>query len=84
MPIEFEDQSKNGDNNNMEVSLVSEGESLITARIILKCPSCNYKRIFRNTFTQDKIDLILVSVKIIDWLSCDCGSLFNSEIEFEI
>lgn len=68
-----------------EISLITEGESLIKARITLFCPSCKTNRKFKNVFSKDKIGLIIVTLKIIDWLTCDdCGDLLDSKIEYEI
>ena len=84
MQISSDDDIKENNRDPMEVSLISNGEPLITSRISLICPTCSLKRTFKNTFSNDKIDLILVSLKIIDWLSCECGDLFSSQIDFEI
>lgn len=82
MPTASQDESEN---KNEELSLISEGSSKIQARIILKCPTCGYFRKFKNTFSRDKIELIVVTLKIVDWLSCErCGDLLNSEVEFVI
>ena len=84
MPITSDGNIKENNPDPMDVTLISNGEPLITSRISLICPTCSLKRTFKNTFSCDKIDLILVSLKIIDWLSCECGDLFNSQIDFEI
>ncbi|MHA1342300.1 MAG: hypothetical protein ACTSRZ_21205 [Promethearchaeota archaeon] len=69
----------------LRVSLITEGYGLINARIIIKCPKCGYERKFKNTFSYDKMDLVFVTIKILDWMSCDkCGSLLNTEVEYEI
>ncbi len=85
MPVDSKPLADDDQKKQEELSLISEGLPLITAKITLQCPNCHRTRRFRNTFTGDKIDLILVSIKIIDWLSCDdCGFLYNTGIEFEI
>ena len=84
MQISYDGDTEGNNPDPMEVSLISNGEPLITSRISLICPTCSLKRTFKNIFSCDKIDLVLVSLKIIDWLSCECGDLFNSQIDFEI
>lgn len=82
MPAASQDESEN---HNEELSLISEGSSQIQARIILKCPTCGYHRTFKNVFSRDKIELVVVTLKIVDWLSCErCGDLLNSEVEYTI
>ncbi|MCP4763494.1 MAG: hypothetical protein GY870_17100 [archaeon] len=72
-------------NTNMDVVLITKGESLIDAYIFLRCPNCGYSRRFRNQFTADNMELIIVTLKIVDWLSCEkCGDLLHSEFEFHI
>ena len=65
------------------ISLVSEDEDIIHARITLKCPHCSYKRTFRNEFSPSKMDLITVTFKIIDWLTCEkCDHQLNFALDF--
>jgi hypothetical protein len=84
MPTEDDEKVEN-DDHFMNVSLVSEGRPLIAARIAIKCPTCGYKRVFRNSFTSDKIDLVLVTLKIIDWMTCEsCSDMYDCDVEFTI
>ncbi|MBD3353754.1 MAG: hypothetical protein GF364_19885 [Candidatus Lokiarchaeota archaeon] len=68
-----------------DLRLVSENLKPITARIILTCPTCGYHRRFRNQFTYDKMDLIIVTLKIVDWLTCErCSDILNCQVEYNI
>ncbi|MHA1869947.1 MAG: hypothetical protein ACTSU2_11640 [Promethearchaeota archaeon] len=74
-----------GDQLNSGSYFISKGMKPIKTTILVKCPNCGYKRKFKNEFTLDKMDLIIVSIKIIDWMTCDrCGSLLNTEVHFTL
>jgi hypothetical protein len=58
---------------------------IITARATIYCPKCGYSRTFRNRFQRENIELVVVSFKILDWMSCErCGTMLNSRLEYEI
>ena len=63
----------------------SESNDLIIVRAILSCPSCDFRKKFRNQFRRSKIEEMVVSLKCFDWLCCyQCGDLLNLNLEFEI
>ncbi len=62
----------------------SETHDLITVRAILTCPSCTYKKKFRNQFKRDQIEEIMVSIRIFDWMTCSCGDILDLNLEFVI
>ncbi|MBN2155616.1 MAG: hypothetical protein JW776_06210 [Candidatus Lokiarchaeota archaeon] len=67
------------------LSLIKQGEDIISARITLECPYCSYKRIFKNQFSPSKIELITVTFKIIDWLTCErCDHQLNFTLDLFI
>ncbi len=57
---------------------------MIKARANLTCPTCGYERSFTNIFKRDSIELLTVSLKIFEWLTCDCGTLINLTLEFQM
>lgn len=58
---------------------------IIKVRAILQCPSCGYKRSFSHTFKRENIELLTVSLKIFDFVTCnECGSLIDLTLEYEI
>jgi hypothetical protein len=68
-----------------EISMITEGLATIKVRISIICPRCGYERVFGNELTIDKMELILVTIKIIEWLTCEiCDTLFDNTIEFTI
>jgi len=62
-----------------------ENSELIKVRAIISCESCSYKKKFRNQFLRKEIDLIIVSLKCFDWLTCSkCGDLLKLDLEFSV
>ena len=60
-------------------------ESLINVRAIISCPSCNYKKTFKNQFHHQKLENMIVALKVFDWMTCNkCGEILNLNLEFEI
>ena len=58
---------------------------IIKVRAILQCPSCGYRRVFSHTFKRENIELLTVSLKIFDFVTCnECGSLIDLSLEYEI
>jgi len=69
----------------LNIELITEGYPVISALMTIECSSCGYRRVFKNVFSFDKMDLVFVTIKIIDWMTCDrCGSLLNTKVEFNI
>ncbi len=63
----------------------SEAEDVIKVRVTISCPSGDYKKKFRNQFTRKDLEMIIVTLKIFDFLTCSkCGELLNLNLEFEI
>ena len=63
----------------------SEKNELIKVRAIISCPNCNYKKKFRNQFLRKEIELMVVSLKVFDWLTCSkCGDLLKLDLEFNV
>jgi len=71
--------------NNKESSSHSDSSNLINVRVIITCPTGDYKKRFRNQFPRDQMDLFLVSARVFDWMTCPmCGELLNCSFEFII
>ena len=63
----------------------SDTSSLINVRVIISCPTGDYKKKFRNQFPREQMDLFLVSARVFDWMTCPiCGELLNCNFEFNI
>ena len=81
--MESKTNIENGQEN--QFSLVKKNEDVIDARITLKCPYCSYKRKFKNKFSPSNMELITVTFKIIDWLTCEkCDHQLNFSLDFFI
>ena len=67
-------------------SIASESiDNLIKVRAIISCPTCTYKKKFKNQFSRKDLELLVVTLKIFQWIVCDkCGELINLELEFDI
>lgn len=65
----------------------SSGDSsdVIQVRAIISCPECTYRKTFRNQFARKDLELMVVALKVFDWMVCNtCGELLNLDLEFEI
>lgn len=69
-------------------SLLSEEKSensYIKVRATVSCLNCGTNKIFKNKFKENNTELMVVSLKIFDWLVCDkCGDLLQLDLEFNI
>ena len=64
------------------ISLVEKNEDVIRALITLECPYCSYQRKFKNEFSPSKMELITVTFKVIDWLTCEkCDHQLNFSLD---
>jgi hypothetical protein len=62
-----------------------EGDELINVRAIITCPNGDYKKKFKNKFLRKEIEMMIVSFKVFDWLTCSkCGELLKLDLEFNI
>ena len=74
----------NKESNDQSVASDSR-DNVIKVRAIISCPTCTYKKKFKNKFPRDQLELLTTVIKIFDWLVCDkCGELINLTLEFEI
>ena len=63
----------------------SETQDIINVRVIISCPSGDYKKKFKNRFPRKDLELMVVAFKIFDFMTCSkCGELLNLNLEFEI
>ena len=57
----------------------------IRARAIISCPICGYRKSFLNRFRRKDIEMMVVALKVFDWMVCNkCGELLSLNLEFEI
>jgi hypothetical protein len=57
----------------------------INVRAIISCPICGYIKKFRNQFARQDLELMVVAVKVFDWMVCStCGELLKLDLEFNI
>jgi len=58
---------------------------LIQVRAIITCPSCEYRKVFRNQYLRKDMELMIVALKVFDWLTCNrCGELLFLNLEYII
>lgn len=63
----------------------SRSNDLIKVRALITCPNGDYKKSFRNQFLRKEIEMMIVSFKVFDWLTCNkCGELLKLDLEFSI
>ncbi|MCK4286116.1 MAG: hypothetical protein KAX18_07925 [Candidatus Lokiarchaeota archaeon] len=76
------DNTKNGSTESIDRSASNE---LIKVRAIITCPNGDYNKKFRNQFLRKEIEMMIVSFKVFDWLTCNkCGELLKLDLEFNI
>jgi hypothetical protein len=76
------ENTKNGSRESIDGS---EGDELIKVRAVITCPNGDYKKKFRNQFSRKEIEMMIVSFKVFDWLTCSkCGELLKLDLEFNI
>ncbi|MFX1238601.1 MAG: hypothetical protein ACFFBP_03055 [Promethearchaeota archaeon] len=64
---------------------VKKPSNLIIVRAIIKCNICGINRKFRNQFFRKDLELLVVALKVFDWMTCSrCGELFQLDLEFKI
>lgn len=69
---------ENTKNGNRESINSSVGDELIKVRAIISCPNGDYKKKFKNQFSRKEIEMMIVSFKVFDWLTCTkCGELLK-------
>lgn len=63
----------------------SRSNDLIKVRALITCPNGDYKKSFRNQFLRKDLEMMIVSFKVFDWLTCNkCGELLKLDLEFSI
>jgi hypothetical protein len=71
--------------NNQTSNGQSNANEIIKVSAIIKCPSCTYKRKFRNQFHRENIEMMVVSLKVFTWMVCEkCGNLLELDLTFDI
>jgi len=76
------DNTKDGNGESIDGSM---GVELIKVRALITCPNGDYKKKFRNQFPRKDLELMVVSLKVFDWMCCvHCGELLNLNLEFLI
>jgi len=76
------DNTENDSRESIEGSVSGE---LIKVRAIITCPNGDYKKKFRNQFLRKEIEMMVVTFKVFDWLTCNkCGELLKLDLEFNI
>ncbi|MFX1487845.1 MAG: hypothetical protein ACFFBI_01765 [Promethearchaeota archaeon] len=75
----------NTQSNSKESIGALESKELIKVRATISCPSCGYKKKFRNQFLRKDLELLTVAVKVFDWLTCNkCGELLKLDLDFNV
>jgi len=82
--LNMENTSTNEKNRSKEPLKKQIDNDIIKVRANLSCPTCGYERSFTNTFKRDSVELLTVSLKIFEWLTCDCGTLIDLSLDFEM
>lgn len=59
-------------------------ETMINVKAILECNNCGYKKVFKNKFKRDDMEMLVVSAKVMAWSVCECGELIEFSLEFDI
>ena len=67
------------------VSSSDQIDDIIQVKAIISCPTCDYRKKFKNQFPRSQMELLTVAVKVFEWLVCDkCGDLLKLDLEFNV
>lgn len=67
------------------VSSSDQTDDMIQVRVIISCPTCDYRKKFKNQFPRNQMELFVVSAKVFDFMTCSrCGELLNLKLEFDV
>jgi predicted nucleic-acid-binding Zn-ribbon protein len=73
------------ENDSKALSEQKNKDKSIKVRAIISCLNCGTKNIFKNQFREKDSELMVVSLKVFDWLTCSkCGDLLKLDLEFEL
>ena len=80
---EYYMEINNTQNNSRESVESSKKDEPIQVRATLSCPSCGYKKKFKNQFLRKDLELLTVAVKVFEFITCNtCGDLIKLDLEF--
>lgn len=78
------DSNKTGKREDVLITEDIENDS-IKVRAMISCSKCGTEKIFRNKYKHSDLELMVVSLKVFDWLTCSkCGELLKLDLEFII
>ena len=79
-------QSDNTSESSGEASSeIARDRAIIRVRAIMMCPSCAWRKAFKNEFHRKDIEMMVVALKVFDWLTCPrCGDLIGLNLEYDI
>lgn len=81
----MESDSNKADKREDALSKEKLDKSIIEVRATISCPKCKTEKIFKNQFKHSDLELMTVSLKVFDWLTCSkCGELLKLDLEFKI
>ncbi|GAB4314211.1 MAG: hypothetical protein Kow0069_15560 [Promethearchaeota archaeon] len=61
------------------------GPQSVPVRMLLHCPACGYERRFRNEFNRANVDLMVVTFKVLDWMTCPkCSEFLENEFVYDL
>jgi len=76
------DNTKNGSEKSLGGSV---SDDTLHVRATIVCPNGDYKKTFKNQFLRKDLELMVVSIKVFEWLTCaKCGELLKLDLEFNI
>ena len=77
--------NRSSENIGIASSEASQEQGIIEVRAIMTCPSCEWRKTFKNQFYRRDIEMMVVALKVFDWLTCPrCGDLIDLNLEYEI
>jgi len=75
----------NKNDSGQTISSSEQKSNVIKVRAVISCPTCGYIRKFKNQFPREQLELMVVAVKVFDWMVCStCGELLKLDLEFNI
>jgi hypothetical protein len=57
----------------------------INATLNIRCERCGYSKTYKKEFHREEIELLIVTLKIFEWLTCEiCHQLYVFTLTFAI
>jgi hypothetical protein len=83
--VDYMETEYNKENSGKPLNDSELEQNKINVRAIISCNICGYKKKFKNQFAREELELMVVAVKVFDWMVCTtCGELLKLDLEITL